>query len=316
MAKRPNKWWIYLASAFLVLGSFYLVYSQVQKEGFWRNTSDLIQNLDTWQISVIVLLSACFWLVDTSLWQLLVRPFAKVKIAKLLKLNVVAQSTGLLTPLMLGDYALRSFLLKAYIHPGQNVLITMAYQVLKLGTRVVLGLIAATYLLFSHQLHLFSVVVLVVFLMGFAFFLKRFFKLLLKQKKALSLLRINEQEYNIHTLPLHTAVLPALLIFIIYSLQTALLAFWFQGDAELLSVWITIVVIYGVTSFLPPLSFFDPLAKSAVGTLLYAGILDAEVQLVAFTCIWLLNRGVPAVLGSLLFSRTMGAVYFNAKETT
>jgi hypothetical protein len=117
-------------------------------------------------------------------------------------------------------------------------------------------------------------------------------------------------------LRLKYSVIPATLLFATFSMQTALLIYWIEPLAPFIQILSWVIITYSLTSFLPPMSFFDPLVKSAFGSLLYVQVAAPDVILFAFTITWVINRGLPALESGLFFRRLSGLAQRTSNSTT
>jgi hypothetical protein len=305
---------IALLQVFLILGSVFLLYSKLNDGEIVAGLASISATIRIWHVLVLVFLSAAFWLLDTTVWQTVMKPFSKISFFRALRYNMVAQSAGILTPLLVGDYGLRSMLLKNDIDPRQNTLVTMAYQLVKVMTRVVIGIAAAVVLsaklVWGWLLLLLAAALLV--LGGFT--VKQFIKAIGKSKYTQRLWGMGDR-LDFSQLNMLRTLLPAILLFLGFSMQTALLIFWLDDATSLFQVLLWVILTYSITSFLPPLSFFDPLAKSAFGALIGSQFASADAILMAFTLTWVLNRGVPALLSGLLFKKLARGVQNTSSST-
>lgn len=299
---------------FLILGSAILLYTKLNDGELAAGLTSATSKIEVWHVILLVVLSITFWLLDTTVWRAVMKPFAVISFLRALRFNMVAQSAGILTPFLVGDYGLRSMLLKNDIEPRQNTMVTMAYQLIKVMTRVVVGIAAAIVLsvklVWGWLLLLMASALLV--LGGVS--VKQFIKAIGKSKYTQRLWGMGDR-LDFTQLNVMRALLPALLLFLCFCLQTGLLIFWLDDATSFYPILLWVILTYSITSFLPPLSFFDPLAKSAFGALFGAQFASADAILVAFTLTWMLNRGVPALVSGLLF-RKLSHGYNNTSSST
>jgi hypothetical protein len=299
---KKHKVGIALLQIFLILGSATLLYTKLNDRELAAGLASVIAKIEVWHIVLLFLLSASFWILDTTVWRLVMKPFANIPFLRALRYNMVAQSAGILTPFLVGDYGLRSMLLKNDIDPRQNTMVTMAYQLVKVMTRVVVGIAAAIVLsvklVWGWVLLLLAVALMI--LGGIT--VKQFIKAIGKSKYTQRLWGMGDR-LDFSQLNVMRALLPAILLFLCFGLQTGLLIFWLDDASSLYQILLWVILTYSITSFLPPLSFFDPLAKSAFGALFGAQFASADAILVAFTLTWMLNRGVPAFISGVLFRK-------------
>ncbi len=311
---KKQKLGIALLQVFLILGSVFLLYSKLNEGEIVAGLTSVTATIKIWHVLVLVLLSAAFWLIDTKVWQTVMKPFEQISFYRALRYNMVAQSAGILTPLLVGDYGLRSMLLKNDIDPRQNTLVTMAYQLVKVMTRVVIGIAAAIVLSATLVWGWLLLVLAAALLVLGGFTVKQFVKTIGKSKYTQRLWGMGDR-LDFSQLNMLRTLLPAILLFLCFSLQTTLLIFWLDDAPSLLHILLWVILTYSITSFLPPLSFFDPLAKSAFGALIGSQFASADAILMAFTLTWILNRGVPALISGLLF-RTLSHGIQNTSSST
>lgn len=312
--EKKHKKWVLLVQVFLILGSAALLYSKLNDGAFIAGIKNSVASISIWHFLTLIFLSICFWVLDTTVWRWIMKPFAQIHFKEALRFNVVAQSAGILTPFLVGDYGLRSVLLRNHIDPRQNTLVTLAYQLLKVFTRVAIGVLAAIVLSseisWGWILILFAAALLVLGVVS----IKQFIRGIGKSKYTQQLLGMGDR-LDFTQLNMLKAMLPAIVLFLTFCLQTSLLIFWIDDTSPLHMVLLWVVLTYSVTSFLPPLSFFDPLAKSAFGALLGGQFASPEAILVSFSLTWIINRGLPALFSSLFFRRLSGVHQSTSSST-
>jgi hypothetical protein len=309
------KYWIVALQLFLLLGSAFLLYAKLNDEALWPQLAAAWRTLNSEQFAVIIGLSTCFWLLDTQLWRIVLKPFAQIRFVVALRYNVIAQSAGVLTPFLVGDYGLRSYFLRKQLDSKQNTLVTLAYQLLKVATRIIVGLAALIFLSFQSSWRYTALILAAALLIGGAMSIKRLIQIIAQTSLANRL--IGQQErLDFSNLRLKYSVIPATLLFATFSMQTALLIYWIEPLAPFIQILSWVIITYSLTSFLPPMSFFDPLVKSAFGSLLYVQVAAPDVLLFAFTITWVINRGVPALASGLFFRRLSGLAQRTSNSTT
>jgi hypothetical protein len=291
------------------------LYSKLNDEALWPQLRYAFQTLSFTHYVLIVGLSVCFWLLDTQLWRIVLKPFARVVFTSALRFNIIAQSAGVLTPFLVGDYGLRSYFLRDKLEARQNTLVTLAYQLLKVATRIIVGFMALIFISFQSTWDFTAILLSAGLLVAGAMSIKKIVKTIANSKLASRFLGDRER-LDFSGLRLKFSVVPATLLFGTFSLQTALLIHWIDPQTPFLQVLLWVIITYSLTSFLPPMSFFDPLVKSAFGTLLYVQIAGADVLLFAFTVTWVVNRGIPALLSGILFRRLSGLAQRTSNSTS
>ncbi len=304
-----------IVQALLILGSSFLLYSKLADAEIMGQFGEAFSALKWWHFLVILALSLANWLFDTRTWQLILRPFANISFAKALKINVIAQSAGAITPLAVGDYGLRSYLLKDNIESRQNALLSLSYRLVKMAVRIVLGLLCLFYVMISEDLFLVGAALAAGLLVASFFSIRAAIMYLSKSRSANKILQHRER-IDFTALNLKRVFVPAVLLFVAYSVQTSVIVFWMTGSLAFLEIWIWVIITYSITSFLPATGIFDPLIKSAFGALFAVQLAASPaIILFAFSLTWLLNLGLPGFVSSLLFKKLIGKAYRTTKST-
>jgi hypothetical protein len=299
------KYGIIALQLFLLVGSSLLLYNKLSDQALWPQLHHAFQVLNSFHYLLIIALSVCFWLLDTQLWRTVLKPFVQINFPSALRYNVIAQSAGVLTPFLVGDYGLRSYFLRDELEARQNTLVTLAYQLVKVATRISIGLVALIFISFQTNWRFTAIILAVALLLAGAMTIQHLVKIIAHSKLARRFLG-DRDRLDFGAMRLKVTTIPATLLFSTFCLQTALLIHWIDPQTPFLEVLAWVIVTYSLTSFLPPMSIFDPLVKSAFGTLLYVQVAGADVLLFAFTSTWVVNRGIPALLSGVFFRRMAG----------
>ena len=299
----------------LILGSAWLLYSKLGNEEIAAPFKSALRLLHWWNLGIVLLLSAINWLFDTRVWQLILKPFAQVEFKSALKINVIAQSAGAITPLAVGDYGLRSYLLKKKIESRQNALLSLTYRLVKMAVRIVLGLLCIFYVSISQDLLIIGVA-LAVGLLVMSFISIRAAILYISNSKGANKILSERERIDFTKINLKRVFIPGILLFAAYSIQTSAMIFWMSDSAEFIEILIWVIITYSITSFLPATGIFDPMIKSAFGALFALQLAaDPAIILLAFTSTWLVNLGLPGFISSLLFRKMIGKAYRTSKST-
>lgn len=305
MQKAAKKYGLWAVQVVLVAGSGWLLYSKLLHKDFVQEITTAWAALHWWHFAVVLLLSAINWLFDTRTWQLILRPFARIAFVQALKINVVAQSAGAITPLAVGDYGLRSYLLRDVLESRQNALLSMSYRLIKMVVRIILGLLCIVYASVLKDLFLLGALLALVLMFASGTAIRGAITMMSKTKQADKVLK-ERKRIDFSTLNLKRVLVPTVLLFVAYSIETALLIFWMAPDAGFIAIWIWVIITYSVTSFLPATGIFDPMIKSAFGALFAVQLAaPSAIILVAFTITWCVNLGVPGFISSLLFRKVI-----------
>ena len=304
-----------LVQVILILGSSYLLYSKLGDVEIISQFSEAILLFKWWHLLVVLALSVLNWLFDTRTWQLILRPFADILFTEALKINVIAQSAGAITPLAVGDYGLRSYLLKDKIESRQNALLSLTYRLVKMAVRIVLGMFCIFYATFSQDLFL-AGALLAAGLLLLSFISIRAVVMYLSKSRAANKILNERERLDFSQINLKRVFVPGILLFVAYSVQTSVLIYWMSQSMEFIEIWIWVIITYSITSFLPATGIFDPMIKSAFGALFAVQLAASPaIILFAFSITWVMNLGVPGFISSLLFKKLIGKAYRTSKST-
>ena len=306
---------VIIVQIILISASAYLIVSKLTQVDFLSQFKLAIQKFKFWHVFLILALSAINWLFDTETWRLIIRPFVKIKFWRAFKINVVAQSAGAITPLSAGDYGLRSYLLKHEIEGWQNVLLSWSYRLIKMAVRVILGLLCVFYIMVSNDLVVIGILLSVGLLILGGISIKHMISWVSNTKGASKVLD-KKDRIDFGKLNLKRVIIPGILLFLAYSVQTSLLIFWMNNSVGFYDVLNWVIITYSITSFLPTTGIFDPLIKSAFGALFSAQLVASPaVILFAFTITWLINLGIPGLVSSVLFRKIIAKAYRTSRST-
>ncbi len=269
-----------------------------------------------WHWPILLVLSALNWFFDTRTWQLILKPFSNIAFLQALKINVIAQSAGAITPMAVGDYGLRSYLLKDKIEQRQNALLSLSYRLVKMAIRIISGLLCIVYISAHYKLFLLGAVLALVLMVLSGISIRAVVHYLSKSKRANKILKERDR-LDFKRLNLKRVLVPTVLLFVAYSVQTAILIYWLADTQTFLQIWVWVIITYSITSFLPATGVFDPMIKSAFGALFTLQLAASPaVILVGFSVTWLMNLGVPGFISSVLFRKLIGKSYRTSKSTT
>lgn len=315
MNRIKNKYFLLFIQALLIAGSAYLLYSKLAQDELVDQFYISLKRFEWWHALVILLLSASNWLFDTQTWRFIVLPFYKMSFASALRINLIAQSAGAMTPLSAGDYGLRSFLLKDKIEGWQNALLSWAYRLVKMAMRVMIGFLCIFYTMISKDLFLLGALLTLILMFASGMSIRGMISWVSKTKSANRVLG-DKERIDFSNLRFKRVLMPAVLVFMAFSLETTFLIYWMSDSTSLLDVLIWVVITYSITSFLPTTGIFDPLIKSAFGALFAQQLVASPaVILFGFTITWCVNLGIPGLISSLLFRKLIGKFYRTSTST-
>ena len=265
MKRLNHKYALLIIQILLILGSCYLLFTKLAQDELLAQFTLALNRFAWWHMAVILLLSALNWLFDTQTWRLIVRPFYDLSFGKALKVNVIAQSAGAMTPLSAGDYGLRSFFLKDKIEGWQNALLSWAYRLVKMAMRVLIGFLCIFYTMISKDLFLVGAILTLALIVLSGTSIRGMISWVSRSKGVNRLLG-DKERIDFSQLNFKRVIIPAILIFLTFTTQTTLLVYWMSASAPFFDMLVWVIITYSITSFPPTTGFFDPLIKSTFDT--------------------------------------------------
>ncbi len=299
-----SKWFVLLITYFFLA---YKLYTFEYYAALWQH----FRNPDTtqyfWLILVFVLLPLNIFF-EVIKWQTLVHKSEKISFKKALNAVLAGFSTGFITPNRIGEMAGRML----YVLP-ENRKITAIYALLNSITQnfviALVGLPAALYYFFYTKntdfvvtewyfisITLFiSVVTCIYFLIPgiVGFFIKKNRLLFLKDLthyKTTDLLQIKAYSF---------------LRFLVFSIQFFAMLQFFGVDITVAEAIIAIPTSYLFVTFTPSLAFSEAAIRSSYAVV-FIGSFSENIAGIAFAgfLLWIINYGIPMLLGSRILVNT------------
>lgn len=261
-------------------------------------------NLIAWTILFFALF-ALNWSMDTLIWWIVIRKKVQVSFKEALKINLISHAVGLATPGKIGEYGIRSIHFSKLGKIRQSFLLTLSYRVSKFVVNLGVGLLAGAILLRSYSSNLSSFLAFaLVGLIIFIWFIPKFLDLIYHSALGRWIFGPEEvRNWHFSKREFLTSLFPALIKFLSYSSQLAILIY--LGTqlpiAEALSRSIS---VYSLSSFIPTLSIFDPLVRTAIGDWVFQST-DTGLKWITFSIliVWSVNVAIPALFGYFLWFR-------------
>jgi len=298
---------------------FYTVIQQLHKQPNWKDSIHQVFVAATgkqqWKLYCMFLLMAINWTLETTKWQIALRPIQYIKFDRAFKAILAGTCIASFTPNRVGEYLGRML----FVDPGNKV-VSVAPTILCSMSQMLVTLSAGSVGLFLYH-HLapispgawlspavFKPAIILTILTAFALFLvyyrfdplvRRVNKWLIKNNKTFSV----PENYSFQTL---TGILFLSTVrYMVFLLQYGLLFSLFGVPLLGLQVFTGVSVMFVLMAVVPTLTFLTDLGfRWAVGIQVFqvytfntAGILAVSLG------IWLINLIIPALVGSLLILR-------------
>ncbi|MET2985982.1 lysylphosphatidylglycerol synthase domain-containing protein [Aureibaculum conchae] len=304
----PNKtkhFFFFLIKLAIVVGAFYFIYNktihndQLSIQDF---TNQLEQSVFTSYKSILLLLilTICNWLFEILKWKTLVLSIKKISLYDAFRQSLGSLTASLFTPNRIGEYGAKAF----YFKKGNRrkiLLLNLLGNISQMSVTVVLGLIGLVYVVTHFDVDIdfhrfrkigYILVLVVLFLIGGS----------LKGSKKIRGFYIDKITDFIKNMPvdLHLKIiLFSLVRYIIFSHQFYFLLTIFGVNVDYLTCMSLITSMYFLASIVPSLALLDWLVKGSVAIWVFSLIGVNELVIVTISLLmWILNFGIPAVIGS------------------
>jgi hypothetical protein len=256
-------------------------------------------------LSLCILMTCGVWATDTMLWRLFLPEKIKIPLIQLISKNISASSTGFFTPVQLGEYYGKRKLIQS-LSRTESLASTFFYRMAKVTVKFLMGFVALSVLTSSHhQLNTFAFPLLILSLLlliaalfpdklGLNQFIGRWVN------KFAGTLIVPKRFLKFRLQALFLASVKILLntaqFLLIYSL-------W---SFDFLEIIPGVILLYTIASFVPTVGILDPIIKSSLSIIIISPDIQADLPvMLATTLVWLLNVGLPALIGSLFFTRAL-----------
>lgn len=252
---------------------------------------------------VLLILTSINWLLEVKKWKVLISSFQKIDFKTAFSQVFSAHAISILTPNRLGEYGAKSlFFQKSYWK--HIVFLNLLGNSAQLLSTLLFGLIGVYFFFYrgfyvawynwKYALLLFFALFLGgIIAWRFSIFQTYFFRLKKAFLQVKSVVKI-----KIMTLStMRYLVFSHQFFFLLYVLEV--------GEISYLPILSGIFLVYLIASFLPSIFLLDAVVKGGVGIFIFSfyGIAEAKVVLITLL-MWLLNFGLPAVLGSVFIANS------------
>ena len=302
---KTKQFFFVLIKLSIVVGAAYFIYNKLANndeldfsvfiEFLTKNNAFSLKN------GLFLLFLTIFnWFFEILKWQNLVNSITKISFFDALKQSLASHTASLFTPNRIGDYAAKTIYFGGH-QRKKIVLLNLIGNMAQMLVTVLFGIIGL--LLFNSQYQVdFSYYKLVRLLtygfigvaaIGFGIRHKRF------QVKGFSFSKIwtfvKGISVNIHT----KNILFSLIRYLIFSFQFYYLFILFGVDMSYVNAMILISTMYVLVSIIPTIFILDVVVKGSVALYVFGFADINNITILSVTTVmWLLNFGIPAVIGS------------------
>jgi len=300
-----------LKATILGLACYFIIHQYINKGDNLKQFELLVSRIPRAHVilimSVVVILMAANWTLESLKWKYLTRNLAKITLWQSVEGVFCGLTWAVITPNRFGEYGGRVM----YLPPRRRIHGVFAMAVGAFGQNVitnVLGFVAMTWFAFTF-LKLSALMLTGVFVFSctsIAFFLIIYFNI----KWAVWLLdripflnkfhRFFEIMGRYQFAELCTIMYFCLGRFLIFSSQYYLVIHLLVPQIPMYEVFLMVFIVFFIQSAVPSLDIFDIAVRSAVATTVFAYVTDQHVAIIAaFASIWLINLIFPAIIGSV-----------------
>lgn len=259
-----------------------------------------------------VLLMPLNWGVESLKWQLLIKKIHNIPFAYAVKAVLSGISLGVFTPNRIGEIGGRVL----FLRKGQRsygLLATSLGSFSQIVTTILMGFIALALFLYLYpektsispvfnNLFIFLITSILIILFWVYFNFNKAVPFLLK----LSFFRKRNKQVIFFAETKHALLIKVLLLsilrFIIFSTQFYTLLLFFNIHITPLNAYISIGLVYLLSTVIPSTSLVDLGIKGSFGIFFMGLFLVNPLLIVAATfTLWIINLAIPSVVGSFFF---------------
>ena len=254
------------------------------------------------KLGLLLILTVLNWVFEIVKWQTLVKSFTQITFSHAAEQSLGSLTASIFTPNRIGEYGAKAI----YFNPAHRksiVALNFLGNMMQMSMTVLFGVLGLFLfqtryntqllhinLIWGLVIGLIITMVLIGFKNGNTYKIKWFSLKKLQQFYQ----RVPKQIYVLGSLY-------ALMRYLIFSFQFYVVLNLFTTQLSYLDSMVIITIMYLLASIIPTLFIFDVVIKSSIALYLFsfAGI-DALPVLSVVTLMWLLNFGLPAIIGSYL----------------
>lgn len=306
---KAKQFLLLLVKILVVLGAFFFIgYKLTSSEKL--DFEEFVGILDKYHvfsilnISVLLLLSFLNWLFEVKKWQILSSSIRRNTTKRATKESLASFTAAIFTPSRIGEYGAKSLY---YLKPVRKKVIFLNFlgNLSQMLVTIFFGLLGVLYLLSQMDLPFNSINGLLMATLLLAPFVLYWVMRKFKWKiKGYSVGRMEESFRKIPRKIRSRAVLYATLRYLIFTHQFYFFLMIFKVDLPYLIVISAIFTTYFLSSIIPTMMIFDALIKGGFAVWIFGLLKVPELVVLAIVlAVWILNFGVPALVGSYFVLR-------------
>ena len=286
---KPYGWFVLKLLILIIAG--WLVYRTLSPISA-KSWSELTQNFahtGLWTLILLSVLSLTNWTLEIIKWQTAIKPIVAINLTRATHETLLAYSIGFITPLKLGEYAVKT---KLYPQIQKNkVIISHFYcHFSQLICTIIFGLIGLINFDSSSSFFHFDLAWLV-FIAGSSLFGLLLYGRYKKQLKS-------EDQLPVETLM--TVVFLSALRFVVFSSMMAL-GLYIMGSPliwtqAIFGIW----TMYLIQLMAPTFSMLDVVVKSGGAVVVFQEIIPAQIIMGAVLLQYILSQVLPLIIGLTL----------------
>lgn len=304
LSHKANQFLVALLKITVVLAAlFFIGYKLTSDEQL--NFSYFLSKLNEFKvfsllnIAVLLFLTFLNWLFEIKKWQKLSSSLRTKSVRKVTNESLASFTAAIFTPSRIGEYGAKSL----YYPKSERkkvIFLNFVGNMTQLFVTIVFGIVGMIYLLLQVKLPIMgmniSLVILLLFSPFVLYWLIRKFNLRIK---GYSLKKLEKSFKTISNEIQWKTLYYAGLRYIIFTHQFYFLLLVFQVDLPYALLISAVFSTYFLASLIPTMIIFDAVIKGGFGVMIfgYLGVPEIVV-LVIVLAVWILNFGIPALVGS------------------
>ncbi len=302
---KTKQFLFFLIKITIVIGAFYFIYNKTVhnervrfQEFILQLESTVFTNYTT--IFILIGFTLANWFFEILKWEALASFVKKISFYDALQQSLGSLTASLFTPNRIGEYGAKAI----YFQKGTRkkiMLLNLLSNMMQMTTTVILGCIGLLYFITHFEVDIdgyrfrrvaYLLAIVLVFIITGS----------IKGYKKIRGFYIDKIISFIKNLPFEIHVKNALfsiIRYLIFSHQFYFLLRLFGIETDYITLMSLITSMYLIASVVPSLALLDWLIKGSVAIWVFSFIGINELIIVTITLLmWLLNFGVPAILGS------------------
>ncbi|PID69559.1 MAG: hypothetical protein CSA39_00640 [Flavobacteriales bacterium] len=304
MINKAKKILFFLIKLSIVSGAFYFLYTKLTQHHHlnWQQLTALVERqFNIWMLLLILsLFTIANWTLEGLKWQNLVHVIKPISLANAIEQSLGSLTASLITPNRIGEYGAKAI----YYKKGNRrkvMLLNLIGNMTQMGVTLMFGLLGLIGISIflplpkkGYPLPEIAAMIAFITLLFSVIFLKYNRKIHgFYLQKIVEFIKNRPSKLKIKN------VLFSLLRYLIFSHQFFFLAIVFNVEAGYFTLMALIFSTYILASIIPALPFFDWLIKGSAALYLFTLIHTDEAVIITITMLmWILNFGIPAMLGS------------------